>query len=128
MRGAFTASRCRVGLIVRSDGCVWPPPSLPLALWCCAIAGAHFGSYSYDYCRIAAAGSRRHHPSTATGLDCFPALLPLVVQGKDIKSGGRNTRHKHRTAPKSENIYIKLLVKVRAALMCFPACFPVCAP
>ena len=51
----------------------------------------------------------------------FGRLRHVVVglgglQGKDIKSGGRNTRHQHRTAPKSENIYIKLLVKVSRAL------------
>jgi len=33
-------------------------------------------------------------------------------QGIDLKAGGRNKK-KHRTAPKSENVYLKLLVKVR---------------
>ena len=35
-----------------------------------------------------------------------------AVQGIDLKAGGRNKK-KHRTAPKSENVYLKLLVKVR---------------
>ena len=35
-----------------------------------------------------------------------------IVQGIDLKAGGRNKK-KHRTAPKSENVYLKLLVKVR---------------
>jgi hypothetical protein len=33
-------------------------------------------------------------------------------QGIDLEAGGRN-KTKHRTAPKSENVYLKLLVKVR---------------
>lgn len=32
--------------------------------------------------------------------------------GKDIVAGGRAVGHKHRTAPKSENVYIRLLVKL----------------
>ena len=39
---------------------------------------------------------------------CFP------VQGIDLEAGGRNKKT-WRTAPKSENVYLKLLVKVRAA-------------
>ena len=38
--------------------------------------------------------------------------LPLL-QGIDLKAGGRNKKV-HRTAPKSDNPYLKLLVKVRA--------------
>jgi large subunit ribosomal protein L18e len=37
------------------------------------------------------------------------------LQGIDLVAGGRNTK-KHRTAPKSDNVYLKLLVKVRAAV------------
>jgi hypothetical protein len=33
------------------------------------------------------------------------------LQGIDIEAGGRN-KVKHRTAPKSENVYLKLLVKL----------------
>lgn len=36
----------------------------------------------------------------------------LALQGIDLKAGGRNKKV-HRTAPKSDNPYIKLLVKVR---------------
>jgi hypothetical protein len=35
------------------------------------------------------------------------------VQGIDLKSGGRYIGHKNRTAPASQNVYIKLLEKVR---------------
>jgi large subunit ribosomal protein L18e len=35
-----------------------------------------------------------------------------MLQGIDLVAGGRNTK-KHRTAPKSDNVYLKLLVKVR---------------
>jgi hypothetical protein len=35
----------------------------------------------------------------------------LWVQGVDLIAGGRN-KSKHRTAPKSENVYLLLLVKV----------------
>ena len=48
----------------------------------------------------------RHRP---TVLSCMHLL---VAQGIDLKAGGRNKK-KHRTAPKSENVYLKLLVKVR---------------
>ena len=37
------------------------------------------------------------------------------MQGIDLNAGGRNKRV-HRTAPKSENPYVKLLVKVRACV------------
>lgn len=32
--------------------------------------------------------------------------------GKDIVAGGRNVAHKHRKGPKTDNVYIRLLVKV----------------
>jgi hypothetical protein len=35
----------------------------------------------------------------------------MHLQGVDIKAGGRNKKV-HRTAPKSDNPYLKLLVKV----------------
>lgn len=39
-------------------------------------------------------------------------MPPLVlVQGIDLVAGGRNKKT-HRTAPKSDNVYLKLLVKV----------------
>ena len=41
-------------------------------------------------------------------------LCLFVVQGIDLKAGGR-VRNNHRTAPRSENPYILLLVKVSAA-------------
>lgn len=37
-----------------------------------------------------------------------------TVQGIDLEAGGRN-KTKHRTAPKSDNVYLKLLVKVGRA-------------
>ncbi len=37
-----------------------------------------------------------------------------IVQGIDLEAGGRN-KTKHRTAPKSDNVYLKLLVKVGRA-------------
>lgn len=37
--------------------------------------------------------------------------LPRHSQGIDIEAGGRN-KVKHRTSPKSENVYLKLLVKL----------------
>merc|ERR1712127_231754 len=36
---------------------------------------------------------------------------PFDTMGIDIEAGGRNKK-KHRTAPKSENVYLKLLVKL----------------
>lgn len=39
-------------------------------------------------------------------------LPRLILQGIDIKAGGRN-KTVHRSAPKSDNPYLKLLVKVR---------------
>lgn len=49
---------------------------------------------------------------------CLACLLSLSlsvvgVQGIDIVAGGRRTKHKTRATPKSENVYIRLLVKVR---------------
>ena len=45
----------------------------------------------------------------------LPSLSPprffFVSQGIDIEAGGRN-KVKHRTAPKSENVYLRLLVKL----------------
>ena len=38
--------------------------------------------------------------------------ITLYIQGIDLEAGGRN-KQTHRTAPKSENVYLKLLVKVR---------------
>lgn len=39
-----------------------------------------------------------------------------MTQGIDLEAGGRNKKV-HRTAPKSENVYLKLLVKVRRCLL-----------
>ena len=41
---------------------------------------------------------------------------PRAPQGIDIKSGGRAVGHKHREAPKSENVYVKLLSKLYSFL------------
>jgi hypothetical protein len=41
-----------------------------------------------------------------------PAAPAAPPQGIDLKAGGRNCK-KHRDAPKSDNVYLKLLVKVR---------------
>ena len=40
----------------------------------------------------------------------------FCVQGIDLEAGGRNKKT-WRTAPKSENVYLKLLVKVRTAAL-----------
>lgn len=53
-------------------------------------------------------------PCAAEG-DC-PGSRPTpdgCLQGIDLNAGGRN-KTVHRTAPKSENPYVKLLVKVSA--------------
>lgn len=53
------------------------------------------------------------------GLPCCSVLasasskLAAVLQGIDLKAGGRNKKTA-RTAPKSDNVYLKLLVKVGA--------------
>ena len=44
--------------------------------------------------------------------DLKPVLLPHW-QGIDLIAGGRYVGHKNRTAPRSDNVYLKLLVKVR---------------
>lgn len=51
------------------------------------------------------------------GTICRRCLLrvvprPSLLQGIDLKAGGRSKKV-HRTAPKSDNVYLKLLVKVR---------------
>ena len=43
--------------------------------------------------------------------DSAELTLWCRLQGIDLKAGGRNKKTK-RTAPKSENVYLKLLVKV----------------
>ena len=62
----------------------------------------------------------------AVGAGCFPAKNPqtaglpsssgthghIALQGIDLEAGGRNKKVR-RTAPKSENVYLKLLVKVQ---------------
>lgn len=50
--------------------------------------------------------SPRRHSSSLTH-----TLHTLTSQGIDLVAGGRNKK-KHRTAPKSENVYVKLLVKL----------------
>lgn len=42
----------------------------------------------------------------------------MLTQGIDLEAGGRNKKT-HRTAPKSENVYLKLLVKVGRSPMRF---------
>ena len=45
-----------------------------------------------------------------------PCVLRRVAQGVDLIAGGRTkTKTKHRTTPKSENVYLLLLVKVSSA-------------
>lgn len=51
----------------------------------------------------------------------MPHALPThtnthCTQGVDLIAGGRNKKT-HRTAPKSDNVYLKLLVKVRDGLV-----------
>lgn len=51
----------------------------------------------------------------------YTTLLRVFIcdeQGIDLKAGGRNKKTK-RTAPKSENVYLKLLVKVQFYLLFF---------
>ena len=59
-------------------------------------------------CRRGAALPPPARPRRAYTAACLPPLL----QGIDLNAAGRNKRV-HRTAPKSENPYVKLLVKVR---------------
>ncbi len=43
----------------------------------------------------------------------------LLLQGIDLVAGGRNKKV-HRTAPKSDNVYLRLLVKVSLAYCAWP--------
>ena len=52
-----------------------------------------------------------HLASLQRPLSC---ACSMVLQGVDLIAGGRN-KTKHRSTPKSENVYLLLLVKVRAA-------------
>ncbi len=45
----------------------------------------------------------------------------MFPQGIDLEAGGRNKKVR-RTAPKSENVYLKLLVKVMAAALKQTSC------
>jgi len=50
---------------------------------------------------------------TGKGIVVLHLSIPcFLLQGIDLKAGGRNKKV-HRTAPKSDNPYLKLLVKVR---------------
>jgi hypothetical protein len=53
-------------------------------------------------------------PPNRTGfaLLLLTLLLCRIIQGIDLVAGGRNKKTK-RTAPKSDDVYLKLLVKVR---------------
>lgn len=64
-------------------------------------------------CFVGAVFARR-----LTCLRLAAAVCCLPVQGIDLIAGGRRTGHKNRKAPKSENVYIRLLTKVRAATCC----------
>ena len=44
-------------------------------------------------------------------LSACPSSRCCTLQGIDLEAGGRNKKTK-RTAPKSDNVYLKLLVKV----------------
>ena len=56
---------------------------------------------------VSSSNYRTHRPT----LLLTHVLHASTPQGVDIKAGGRNTRAK-RTAPKSDNPYLKLLVKL----------------
>ena len=60
-------------------------------------------------------------PRACSGGRCLACLavwlsalvrFALPAQGKDLVAGGRRVGHKNRTEPKSENIYVRLLVKL----------------
>ncbi len=53
--------------------------------------------------------------NTAAGVLVPKAGCVYMLQGIDLEAGGRNKKT-WRTAPKSENVYLKLLVKVWAAI------------
>ena len=70
--------------------------------------------------RLARVGLRLAACSTALSLSLLNTLLRLLTswpcyyylfQGVDLIAGGRSKKV-HRTAPKSDNVYLKLLVKV----------------
>ena len=54
----------------------------------------------------------RHPPPQPHALPSPPPATPLC-RGIDLKSGGRYLGHKNRTQPKSDNVYVQLLSKVR---------------
>ena len=49
-------------------------------------------------------------------------LPPYSQMGIDLRAGGRYIGHKNRTNAKSENVYIRLLVKVRFSVVKGVAC------
>jgi hypothetical protein len=69
--------------------------------------------------RAGRGGLRRAALTTAPLLHPPRRPLPLPPpprqQGVDLKHGGRQIGKKHRTEPKSDNVYVKLLHKVRRA-------------
>lgn len=56
----------------------------------------------------------------ATSVQTHHTYYTHYTQGVDLVAGGRNTKT-HRTAPKSDNVYLKLLVKVRREGLGVPA-------
>jgi hypothetical protein len=95
-----------LGLPVKSRG--RPPWCVRRPAACAACCHAtHWGSHHRPAGGCAQPNWRYHNGSDRR-------IFVLVwLQGIDLKAGGRNKRV-HRTAPKSDNPYLKLLVKVRA--------------
>lgn len=79
------------GCLCKIGGARGPPAS-----WCVALL------WSLCLCTLASGCS-----CARRGADTY-----VQTQGIDLEAGGRNKKV-HRTAPKSENVYLKLLVKVR---------------
>ena len=55
-----------------------------------------------------------HRPLTLPRPPLLHAAF-LFTMGIDIRAGGRYIGHKNRTEAKSENVYLRLIVKVRSA-------------
>jgi hypothetical protein len=67
----------------------------------------------HSCCFLSVCRSCCHSCSTDPVRSLCPPLPAIYLQGIDLKSGGRYIGHKNRTAPASQNVYIKLLEKVR---------------
>lgn len=82
-------------------------------LWCPGLELIR-GTHAVAQEALADAGQKRTSTpgSDATLADLCDRGL-WTEQGIDLRAGGRNTKHKHRTEAKTENVYVRLLVKVR---------------